>query len=187
MYHIALLFLWILITDSRYLLNTWRGLFFGMANFRGTQSENWKQKDKPKRGSDAKATEVVSSRGGVRTDIGLSYALAYFCPDKSSVSSLRPVSSCREAPANCKTGIFPTARCNHDITVCPVSLQPIMRRTHQHDTPASYHAAAVYCPYRTSNALSVCSYILYLYIATVVIWRLYGSIYLPRSILLHQL
>ena len=83
----------------------------------------------------------------VRTDIGLSYALTYFCPDKSSVSSLRPVSSCREAPANCKTGIFPTARCNHGITVCPALLQPIIRRTHQHDTPAIMLLCVLSLPY----------------------------------------
>jgi hypothetical protein len=51
MYHIALLFLWILITDSRYLLNTRRGLFSGMTYLRGTHSENWKQENKPKGGT----------------------------------------------------------------------------------------------------------------------------------------
>ena len=43
--------------------------------------------------------ERGTKKGHVRTDIGLSYALTYFCPDKSSVSNLRPVSSGREAPA----------------------------------------------------------------------------------------
>jgi len=107
-------------------------------------------------------TVPVSSRGGVRTDIGLSYALTYFCPDKSSVSGLRPVSSCREAQANCKTGIFPTARCNHDITVCPASLQPISRRTHQLDTPA---ITVLLCTIPTVLVMRcLYAHILYLYI-----------------------
>ena len=66
------------------------------------------------------ATILVSSRGGVRTDIGLSYALTYLCPDKSIASSLRPVSLRREAPAKRKTGIFPTTSYNHVFTIRPV-------------------------------------------------------------------
>ena len=121
----------------------------------------------------------------VRTDIGLSYALTYFCPDKSSVSSLRPVSSCREAPANCKTGIFPTARCNHDITVCPASFQPISRRTHQLDTPA---ITLLLCTIPTVLVMR-CLYAHIYYTCTYSsdLEVLYGSISLPRSILLHQL
>ena len=183
MYHIALLFLWILITDSRYLLNTWRGLFSGLT-FAESCQKNCKRK-LSRRYRDAQATILVSSRGGVRPDIGLSYALTYFCPDKSSVSSLRPVSSCREAPANCKTGIFPTARCNHDITVCPASLQPISRRTHQLDTPAITLLLCTIPTVLVMRCLYAHIYIIPVY--TVVIWRLYGSIYLPRLILLHQL